>query len=111
MAVDKISFFEDFLKKKPADDFARYALAMEYAKADRTDDALSCYEALITQNPNYSAGYMQSALLLQRLGRLAEAVARMSAGVEAATRAKDAHARREMQGFLDEMEQQLSEQG
>lgn len=110
MAVDKIAFFEDFLTKKPQDDFARYALGMEYTKAERFDDALATYETLIAQNANYSAGYMQSALLLQRLGRLPEAVERMREGVAAATRAKDNHARREMQGFLDDMEQQLIDQ-
>lgn len=107
MAVDKISFFENFLAKQPNDAFARYALSMEYAKAERFEDALTSYDALLATHPDYPAGYMQSALLLQRLGRLADAVERMTAGVQAATRAKDAHARREMEGFLSEMEEQL----
>lgn len=107
MALDRITFFEDFLTKKPNDDFARYALAMEYSKAGRSDDALVTYAALVKQNPNYPAGYFQAALLLQKLERIPEAIAYLKEGVAAATRANDNHARREMQGVLDELESSL----
>jgi thioredoxin-like negative regulator of GroEL len=106
MAPDRISFFEEFLKKKPDDDFAQYALAMEYAKAGRHDEALETFSALITRSLNYSAGYFQSALLLQKLGRIEAAKERLREGIAAAARANDAHARREMQGVLDDLESQ-----
>ena len=104
MTPDRIAFFEDYLTRKPNDDFARYALAMEYSKAGRHDEALASYGKLVEINPDYSAGYFQAALLLQKLGRIPEAKDHLRRGIEAATRAKDAHARREMEGVLADIE-------
>jgi len=104
MNPDRIAFFEDYLKKKPGDDFAQYALAMEYARVERYDDAFATYEALLTRNLVYSAGHFQYALLLRKQGRTEDAKARLQLGITAATRTNDAHARREMQGVLDELE-------
>lgn len=104
MAVDKIAFFNDFLTKKPTDAFARYALAMELAKVGRTDEAIAQYETLLEQNPDYPPGHFQYGLLLNRLERRAEAIARLTLGVAAATRVNDTHARKEMQAQMDEWE-------
>jgi tetratricopeptide (TPR) repeat protein len=77
---------------------------MELAKVGRNDEALESYAILRAQNPDYPSGYFQAALLLQRLSRLEEARTWLKEGIEAATRVKDAHARREMEGVLAELE-------
>lgn len=103
--MNRIIFLEDFLEKKPNDDFAQYALAMEYAKVDRLSESISCYETLLARNPDYSAGHFQYALLLQRKGDIESAKQRFREGISAATRTKNNHAKKEMMDALEAIEE------
>jgi predicted Zn-dependent protease len=80
------------LTAQSADPFARYALAMEYAKLDRLDEALATFEALRAANPDYLPMYLMAGqLLIQRL-RGPEACQWLDAGMELARRTGDAKA-------------------
>lgn len=94
---------EEFLAAHPQDAFARYGLAMECAKQGDSDAAVDNFEKLLTENPNYVAGYFQYGQLLARLARTADAKRTLSNGIEAARRTGDQHAGSEMEAALAQL--------
>ncbi len=102
--MDKIAMLNEILAQNPADAFARYGLALEYANQGETDTALSQFNELLAAHPDYVAGYQMSGQLLVTTGLFAEAKQRLEEGVAAASRTGNAHARAEMEALLDEIE-------
>lgn len=97
------AMLEDFVAANPADAFARYGLAMECAGSGDNEAAMQHYRELLAQHPGYVAGYFQLGQLLARLARNDEARKILGAGMEAATKARDMHARDEMEAFLRDL--------
>jgi predicted Zn-dependent protease len=91
---DRCAPLRAFLERKPTDRFARYALALELAKLDRTDEALAELETLLAQHPTSGAGHYQRGQLLREAGRPEEARQAWEAGIAALAGVKDADARR-----------------
>lgn len=101
--MDKIEMLNQILAQNPADAFARYGLAMEYAGRGETDTALAEFARLVQQHPDYSAGYFMAAQTLSKAGRNAEAKAQLAQGIAAAKRTGNSHAEHEMQAMLDDL--------
>ena len=101
--MDKIVALTDILKTDPANAFARYGLAMEYASQGNTDQALTEFTTLIEHNPEYIPAYQMSAQTLAKMGRTEEAVSRLKEGLPIAQRTGNAHAANEMQTLLDDL--------
>ncbi len=91
---------EGFVESNPNDAFARYGLALECAKLGDDQAAAEHFRKLLASHPAYVAGYFQFGQLLARLGRIPEAKRILSAGIDAAQKSGDAHARDEMQAAL-----------
>jgi hypothetical protein len=91
---------EDFVAAHPQDAFARYGLAVECANSGDSDAATAHFESLIQVHPDYVAGYFQYGQLLGRIGKTDQAKATLGAGVDAARRTGDEHARSEMESAL-----------
>jgi predicted Zn-dependent protease len=102
--MDKIAMLNEILAQNPADAFARYGLAMEYAGRGETDAALTEFDRLREQNPDYVAGYFMAAQTLAKAKRNDEAKARLNAGIASAKRTGNSHAEHEMQAMLDDLE-------
>ncbi|MBS1876185.1 MAG: tetratricopeptide repeat protein [Acidobacteria bacterium] len=98
---DRVSMLKALLEEDPANKFARYGLAMEYAKAGQLDTAVSEFRALIAADPSYCAAYFHGGQALEKAGEVEEARTMYEQGIEAAERAGDAHTRSELQGALD----------
>lgn len=96
----RIEMLQTFIAQKPRDPFPRYALALEYKNAGRLDEAQAAFAELSTLDPNYVPAYLHAGNLLVALGRREEARATYQAGITAATRAGDTHARGELEGAL-----------
>jgi len=94
---------EDFVAAKPADAFARYGLAMECANSGDAPAAGEHFQALLASHPEYVAGYFQYGQFLAKSGRTDEARSTLTAGIVAARRAGDEHARSEMEAALAEL--------
>jgi predicted Zn-dependent protease len=103
--MDKIAGLKEILELDPKNSFARYGLAMELAGRGETAAALAEFDALLSNDPGYTAGYFMSAQTLSTAGRAQEAIARLKAGIESATRSGNQHAVSEMQDMLVELEQ------
>jgi predicted Zn-dependent protease len=102
--MDKIAILNEILSKNPADAFARYGLAMEYAGRGETETSLAEFDRLLSQHPDYTAGYFMAAQTLAKAGRNEEAKLRLTAGIASARRTGNQHAQNEMQAMLDELE-------
>jgi predicted Zn-dependent protease len=102
--MDKIAMLSEILTMNPSDAFARYGLAMEYAGRGETPEALKEFDLLLTEHPDYTAGYFMAAQTLAKAGRTGEAIARLKGGIDSARRTGNQHALGEMQAMLDELE-------
>ena len=91
---------EEFVAAHPQDAFARYGLAVECANSGDSEAAGAHFEHLIESHPDYVAGYLQYGQLLGRVGNTDKAKATLSAGIDAARRSGDEHARSEMESAL-----------
>jgi predicted Zn-dependent protease len=102
--MDKIAGLKKILALDPKNSFARYGIAMELANRGEIEAALSEYNALLANDPDYTAAYFMSAQTLTSAGRTPEAIERLKAGISCAARSGNTHALSEMQGMLDELD-------
>ncbi len=79
-----------------ADAFVWYGLAMEYRALERFDDALVAFQTLRGQTPDYVPMYLMAGQMLEQMGRAEDALAWLSAGIEAANKKGDSHAASEL---------------
>lgn len=91
---------EAMLAEDPGDTFLRYSLAMELDKEGNHDASLAEFAELTRDDPPYVPAFFMAGQQLARLGRLDEARANLSNGIEAAGAQGDMHAASEMTEFL-----------
>jgi len=89
------------LDQNPRDSFARYGLAMEYAKSGELETAVAEFRRLLEMNPDYAAAYFHGGQTLEKLGRIQDAREIYSKGIEVTARTGDQHTRSELQAALD----------
>lgn len=97
----RIQAFRGFVAKSPEDAFARYSLAMALRSLGQGAEAAAEFEELRRRRPDYVPGYLMLGQTLETLGRPADAAAVYEAGMAAASRANDNHARDELGQALD----------
>ncbi len=102
--MDKIAALKEILELDPKNSFARYGIAVELGNQGQVEAALAEFDTLLTNDPNYIAGYFMAAQALNKAGRKPEAIERLKAGIASATRAGNSHALSEMQDMLDDLE-------
>jgi tetratricopeptide (TPR) repeat protein len=99
--MDRLEALQQLVAQNPADAFARYGLATEYARAGRFADAVAQFEALIEAHPDYAAAYQQGGQALESLGRIADAKEFYRRGIAVTTSQGNLHARDQLQAALD----------
>jgi len=95
---------EEFVAQNPKDAFSRYGLALEFLKEGDKAGAEAQFRALLENHADYVPGFQMYAQMLAQDERRAEARSILAAGISAATRVGNAHARSEMEGLLAELE-------
>jgi predicted Zn-dependent protease len=101
--MDRIATLNEILIENPNDAFARYGLAMEYAKQGQVERAMEEFQRLLTVHPDYTAGYFMAAQTLANASRTGEAKRMLVDGIASAVRTGNAHAQSEMTAMLDEL--------
>ena len=101
MATTRLEVLRSMVAQNPRDSFSRYGLAMEYRNRGDLEAAMVEFRALIANDPDYVAAYFHGGQTLEKLGQVEEARAIYEAGVGAATRKGDSHARGEIAAALD----------
>ena len=84
-----------------ADSFGWYALALEYRKLGRIDDALKTFEALSERDPDYLPMYLMAGQMLTEADRLVDAVWWLERGLALARRVGNSQAAGELEQALD----------
>lgn len=102
--MDKIAALREILATDPMNSFARYGVAMELAGRGETDASIAEFTTLLSNAPDYTAGYFMAAQTLENAGRRQEAIERLNDGIASARRTGNNHALSEMQAMLDELE-------
>jgi predicted Zn-dependent protease len=102
--MDKLAGLKEILALDPKNSFARYGVAMELAGRGQIDEALAEFDTLLTNDPDYTAGYFMAAQTLANVQRVPEAIQRLKDGISCAVRTGNRHALSEMQGMLDELD-------
>jgi tetratricopeptide (TPR) repeat protein len=100
-ARTRIAALKQFVIDDPADDFSRYALALELEKTGSVKDAIAHLEHVVQRNPGYLAAYYQLGKNFeaqQEIGRAAAAYAR---GIEIAKQQSNTKTLNELRSALD----------
>jgi tetratricopeptide (TPR) repeat protein len=100
VATNRLEILKQMVAQDPANSFARYGLAVEYANSGDLTEAVNEFQNLIAKDANYSAAYFHGGQALEKLGRVDDARAFYEKGVEATRRTGDAHTRAEIEAAL-----------
>lgn len=95
---------EQMAERPGAEPFAVYALALEYKNLGREGDALSRFERLRSEHPDYLPMYLMAGQMLIELERESEARPWLEAGILIAQKRGDSRALGELQAALSECE-------
>jgi tetratricopeptide (TPR) repeat protein len=101
--MDRIAALNEVLTQDPNDAFARYGLAMAYAKQGDLDRAMAEFSILLERHRDYTAGYFMAAQTLARAGRTDDARKMLQDGIASARRTGNLHAQSEMEAMLAEL--------
>lgn len=93
---------ETLLAQEPDDPFLQYALAMECAAQGDDQAAITWFEKLLRDHPDYIPAYHQYGKLLLQLGHQEEAQRILSRGIRQAHKTGDRHAAQEMEALITE---------
>jgi tetratricopeptide (TPR) repeat protein len=99
--MNRLETLKELVRQNPSDTFARYGLAMEYARAGQFAESAAEYEAIVDAHPEYAAAYFQGGQALERLGRFEDARECYRRGIGVTTGLGDSHARDQLQTALD----------
>jgi cytochrome c-type biogenesis protein CcmH/NrfG len=102
--MDRVASLKQILEQNPNDSFARYGLAMEYARDGKVDAALAEFQTLLAANPEYVPAYQMAGQMLAS-ERPQEACQFLQQGIAVARQTGNAHARAEMEALLQDLAQ------
>ena len=102
--MNRLQQLKAFHDEDPNDSFVRFAIASEYLKLDRKDEALEAFEGLVDNDPAYVGTYYHLGKLYECLGETEKAVETYKKGIEVAREASDQHSLSELQSALLEAE-------
>ena len=100
---DRIAKLETFLSQSPKDSFLIHALALEYIKLGKEEEAKALFEKNRTERPAYVATYYHLAKLLERIGDTDNAIVVYEQGMQQAKAAGDNHSYSELQSAYEDL--------
>lgn len=98
----RLAFLEQTTRAGTADAFAWYALALEYRRESRVDDAIATFEALKAKDAGYLPMYLMAGQTLLEAGKPELAVVWLESGIALAREKGDAKALGELESALAE---------
>lgn len=103
MMNKRIAFLEQLILDGKADSFARYALALEFKKEGRIDDALGAFETLRESDPEYLPQYLMAGQMLIDSSRPDEAKNWLIPGLKCARAQGNSQAAGELEAALADL--------
>ena len=103
--MSRIEKLLEYMKTSGKDSFLQHALALEYIKTDKDEEARELFNEILLREPTYIGSYYHLGKLLERAGDFDKAIRVYNRGMEEAKRAGDNHTYSELQGALEEIEE------
>ena len=103
MADPRLEILIKLVERNPQDSFARYGLAMEYARQEQYEQAMEHFQKLWEVNPDYAAAYYQAGQVLVKAGQVEEARRIFQKGIEVTSRLGNFHAKSELEAALEQL--------
>ena len=100
MATNRLEILQQMVRENPNNTFARYGLAMEYAKSGQYNEAIAEFRNLLQQDENYAAAYFHAGQVYEKLGQVEDARSIYEKGIEITARKGDTHTRSEIEAAL-----------
>nr|WP_067059349.1 tetratricopeptide repeat protein [Mucilaginibacter sp. L294] len=97
MEISRLDKLLAFIQNEPEDEFLKYALATEYLRLNDSEKALSYYEDLVNNHPNYTGTYYHLGKLYEALNRKDDAISTYEKGMEITKAKHDMHAFSELE--------------
>lgn len=104
LRVSRLAQLQKLLAADPADADVLYMLAQEHAKAGEHIAAIGWYDRCLSAAPAYHYAYFHKGKAQEAAGDIPAARATLSAGLAAASRARDSKAAGEIEAYLDELD-------
>jgi tetratricopeptide (TPR) repeat protein len=104
MPAERRQKLQALLDKSPGDTFLLYAMGMEYRKSGDAVKAIEFFDQVIQHDWGYCYAYHQKGQALESTGDMEGAKTAYLAGIDAATRKGDAHAKEEIAAALSNIE-------
>lgn len=98
--MDRIDRLKEFIEKFPNDMFSRHALAMEYLKVGNDAAAEGVMRDILVQDPRHTGTYYHLAKLLEKSGRIAEAIGILEEGISTCEKTGAKHDLQELKSAL-----------
>ena len=103
--MSRIEKLLEYMKTSDKDSFLQHALALEYIKVDKDEEARKLFNEILLREPTYVGSYYHLGKLLERAGDFDKAIRIYQRGMEEAQKAGDNHTRMELQGALEDIEE------
>jgi Tfp pilus assembly protein PilF len=103
--MSRIEKLLEFMKTSGKDSFLQHALALEYIKIGKDEEARSLFNEILLREPTYIGSYYHLGKLLERVGEFDKAIRVYKRGMEEAKRAGDNHSYNELMGALEDIEE------
>lgn len=100
---DRLTRLRNMLDSDPNDPFCMYGIAMEYARAGRSEKAIAWFDRTIDLDPAYCYAWYHKARCQADAGALGDACSTLEEGIGQAEACGDGHAAEEMQSLLSEL--------
>jgi Tfp pilus assembly protein PilF len=101
MATNRLDILKQMLAQDPNNSFARYGLAMEYAKTGDLKSAVGEFKSLIASDNSYVAAYYHCGQTLEKLGDVDGARSVYEQGIAASSKKGDMHTLGEIEAALN----------
>jgi Tfp pilus assembly protein PilF len=89
--MDRIEKLLEYMKSSDKDSFLQHALALEYIKVGKDEEARKLFNEILLREPTYIGSYYHLGKLLERVGDFDKAIRVYKRGMEEAKRAGDNH--------------------
>ena len=101
--MNRIDKLLELLQQMPDDNFLRHALALEYIKLEKDDEAKVLFESILKDSPDYIGSYYHLAKLLERINENEQAIECYEKGMQQAKMVNDNHAYTELQAAYEDL--------
>ncbi len=102
-AMNRIDRIQEMLAASPKDNFLQHALALEWIKEGRDEEAKRLFLSILTESPDYIGSYYHLAKLFERNEETDAAIEWYEKGMKAAKAANETHTYNELQSAYEEL--------